>query len=230
MMRYLIYKVTNLLNNRYYIGRHSTKNIDDNYMGSGIGIINAIEKYGKENFKKEIIAEAFDSAGLWEIERQIVNSEVVNDPMSYNMAYGGKHYLHGLKKYDPDAFVEHQRKSGLVGGRNCYDSKTEEEKKKWHSSGGRTVMKNYKKQGIVHPFLTKETSKKGYEASSKIIKGSIELWSPDAICSNKNHPLYKKGQCIRVKPDSTEHEKLLSQGWVSVSEKKSRLGKVSRKA
>jgi len=227
-MRYIIYKVTNLINNRYYIGRHATENINDNYMGSGKGILNAINKYGKENFKKEIIAEAFDSSGLWEIEKQIVNYEIVNDPLSYNMAYGGKHYLHGLKEYDPDAFIEHQRKAGLIGGHNCYNSKTDEEKRSWHSSGGKKVMNNYKLQGIVHPFLTKQTSKKGYESSSKIIKGSIELWLPNAVCSNKNHPLYKKGQCVRVKPDSVEHTRLLLQGWLSVSEKKSILGKVDR--
>ncbi len=57
-MHYTIYKITNQINGKYYIGRNATKNVNDSYMGSGIGIKNAINKYGVENFTKEIIATA----------------------------------------------------------------------------------------------------------------------------------------------------------------------------
>ena len=97
-MRYIIYKIVNQVNGRYYIGRHATKNINDSYMGSGKAILNAIKKYGIESFTKEILAEASSREELWELEKQIVNDQIVNDPLSYNMAYGGKSYLDGLKK------------------------------------------------------------------------------------------------------------------------------------
>lgn len=144
-MHYIIYKVTNTLNNRYYIGRHATKNIDDSYMGSGIGIKNAIKKYGVENFTKEIIATADSADALWDLEKEIVNEEVVKDPLSYNMAYGGKHYLHGLKQHNPEAFIEHQRKAG-----QAYAAVHKPKDKSWHAKGGAAASKKMSEQYIYH--------------------------------------------------------------------------------
>lgn len=53
-MEYYIYLTTNLINGKQYIGQHKGKPTDK-YYGSGTNIVKAIQKYGKENFKKEIL-------------------------------------------------------------------------------------------------------------------------------------------------------------------------------
>jgi hypothetical protein len=136
MKYYIIYKITNLVNNRYYIGRHSTNNLNDGYLGSGKAILNAIKKYGKENFKKEILAETDDSQKLWELESQIVNEQVVNDPLSYNMTYGGKHYLYGLRNFNYKKFLSHQSESGKLGGKASIENhKIKFPNNEWHRKG-----------------------------------------------------------------------------------------------
>ena len=49
---FILYKTTNLINGKSYIGIHKTNNLNDGYLGSGFAITEAIEKYGKDNFKR----------------------------------------------------------------------------------------------------------------------------------------------------------------------------------
>lgn len=52
-----IYKTTNLINGKIYIGKHEAVEHDKKYFGSGYLLNKAIEKYGIENFSNEIIEE-----------------------------------------------------------------------------------------------------------------------------------------------------------------------------
>ena len=88
-LRYVIYKTTNSLNGRYYIGQHRTKNINDSYLGSGSIILHAIKKYGKNNFNKIILAECISKDDLDYVENIIVGYHL-NDELCYNIKPGGR--------------------------------------------------------------------------------------------------------------------------------------------
>ena len=89
-MYHTVYKITNLLNGMCYVGKHSTKNLDDNYMGSSKHLNEAVEKDGVINFKKEILfSSQFEEEAL-EYEAKIVNTEFINNPRTYNKTLGGR--------------------------------------------------------------------------------------------------------------------------------------------
>ena len=88
-MKYIIYKITNNINNKFYIGKHKTNNIHDKYMGSGILIKRAVKKYGIENFTKTIIMVCDDEELCNEQEERIVDEFLVEDEQCYNLRTGG---------------------------------------------------------------------------------------------------------------------------------------------
>jgi hypothetical protein len=84
----IVYITTNLINGKKYIGKD--ENNINSYIGSGIEISNAIKKYGRKNFIKEILAECENSEQLNELE--IYYIEYFNAQKSdlfYNIAPGG---------------------------------------------------------------------------------------------------------------------------------------------
>lgn len=89
MKHYLIYQVRNKLNGMIYIGQHQTENVDDGYMGSGLRIRRAIEKYGLENFEKTILFECKSEAEMNAKEAEIVNKDFIARDDVYNIELGG---------------------------------------------------------------------------------------------------------------------------------------------
>lgn len=85
-MHYIIYKITNIINGKYYIGKHQTKYPNDGYMGSGKLIKFAIKKYGIENFTKEILFVFDNEQDMNDKEKELV---VVSEE-TYNLCEGGK--------------------------------------------------------------------------------------------------------------------------------------------
>lgn len=86
---HVIYKTTNLKNGKYYIGKHSTNNLNDTYLGSGSVLKHAIKKYGKKSFSKTILFVFTDEKAAFDAENVLVEN-FLNDPMCYNRVSGGK--------------------------------------------------------------------------------------------------------------------------------------------
>jgi hypothetical protein len=85
----IVYKTTNCINGKMYIGVDSKNN--NSYLGSGKILKLALEKYGVENFQKEIIKEFLTVEEAYAYEEELINSlDAVNSEMYYNVMEGGK--------------------------------------------------------------------------------------------------------------------------------------------
>lgn len=83
------YKTTNLLNEKYYLGMHSTNDLKDGYLGSGKYLWRSIRKHGKENFKIEILEFLSTREELIKRETEIVNLNEVAKKECMNLKPGG---------------------------------------------------------------------------------------------------------------------------------------------
>ena len=83
---YTVYKITNKLNEKFYIGKHQTNNLDDGYMGSGKLLKQAIKKYGIEFFSKEILHVFKTEEEMNAKEKELV----IISEQSYNLCEGGQ--------------------------------------------------------------------------------------------------------------------------------------------
>ena len=93
-MKYTIYKTTNIINGKIYIGKHQTENINDSYYGSGEAIKSSIKKHGKENFKKEILFVFDTELEMNAKETELITEEFVARSDTYNMGVGGEGGAH----------------------------------------------------------------------------------------------------------------------------------------
>ena len=154
-----IYKTTCKLNNKYYIGMHSTDDIEDGYMGSGLIINRLIKKYGKNNFDVEILGFYGSREELRLNEFMLVGHERIMDPLCVNLIPGGTggSSFHG-KKHTGETInkMRNSRKNKSVGPENSQYGKiwiTDGEKNKKISDAkdisdgwilGRSISRNKK--------------------------------------------------------------------------------------
>lgn len=132
-----IYKTVNLQNGKYYIGKHTGK-VDDNYLGSGVILKQAIEKYGKDSFQKEVLVICITEQELNYWEKKIINLQI-QDPNCYNIAPGGE------GGYTVKHFSESEKRKIRQKASNAikkYRRENPEEVKRWQSAQKESLMKN----------------------------------------------------------------------------------------
>lgn len=89
-----IYKTTNLINGKIYIGQNRT--CVPSYLGSGKLITEAILKYGRENFEKTILEECQTIEQINERERYWISYYNSTDrKIGYNISPGGETFGNG---------------------------------------------------------------------------------------------------------------------------------------
>ena len=157
---HLIYMIVNKINNKIYIGKHSTNNPYDNYMGSGIAIHAAINKYGECNFEKVVIDCLTTEDEAYIKESEIVDENFVKRSDTYNMKCGGEGFgsgennpMHNVHRYGKD---------------NPFFNKKHSEETRL-----RMTLNHADFSGEKNPFYGKHLSKEAKDKISKANKGKF---------------------------------------------------------
>ena len=172
-----IYKTTCTISNRYYVGMHSTNDLEDGYLGSGMKLWQSVDYYGKENHVCEKLEFFETRKELSEREAKIVDEKFLNDPLCMNLALGGQG---GIRNED------HAKKFHAAGGKKVFQMlgqrhnerlKSDPEYKKKYSKTISGVRKGSKNgfYGRKHSLITKAKMKdsKRNNIMRKVIFGNI---------------------------------------------------------
>lgn len=205
-MHYLIYKITNRLNNKIYVGAHKTDNKNDEYFGSGLLLKRSVEKHGKENFNKEILFECVTELDMWQKESEIVDEEFVSRNDTYNVklgGYGGFDYINKNKlyhKHSNSVLIEMRKKGNDIKKmlwetdaeyRTEYSKKLSMSVKVWQSVNG-------------NPFKNRKHSEETKEKIRKSRLGKV---------TGRNNPSYGKQWVTNGTENKLVKKENIPSGW-----------------
>jgi len=199
---HFIYKTTNLLSGKYYIGMHSTSDLEDGYMGSGKRLRYSINKHGKENHKVEILEFLDNKKELRKREEEIVNLNEVSKKECMNLKVGGQ-----------GGFTVESAKRGtmkMVEKVKARKKNDPEFYKKCIEAVTKNILKAHKEGKVKHNTFTGKNHTK--EAKNKIgeankIKQKGNLNSQFNTCW-----INKDGENKKIKKDDIYF--FISNGWI----------------
>ena len=173
MKYYGVYKITNLVNGKMYIGQHVTSDLDDGYMGSGLVIRRAIKKYGAENFRKEWLTFCEDEEELDYMERVFVDETWLSRSDTYNLKLGGDGGWAYINEHNLTNTPEMRAKLSekMKGNRyGCFKRSKETRRRMSVANKGKQLTHETKRKlSIAHTGkkVDEETRKKISESSQK---------------------------------------------------------------
>lgn len=165
----IIYKITNLINRKIYIGQHNGK-YWNNYYGGGKLVKFAIKKYGKENFTRDIIIEGnYNQEFIDYLEKHYIRLYASTFPnYGYNIQTGGR----GDKGWLPSKeFIEKSRKR-MIGNTIMLGRKRSEESNKKHSITYKNILKNTPKEILRERAIKAAVTRKKRYDIGKLISDS----------------------------------------------------------
>ena len=188
------YKTTNLINNRYYLGMHSTNRIDDGYLGSGKRLYYELNKYGRDNFKFEILKQFDSREELVQAEINLITEHDLKNPNCLNCKPGGEGGL--SSEEHRQKFLEGRVWGRVLGGIRAQELlKNNPEKKKRMVEKATSTLKEYFKNnpgyfsGKKHTPETIEKMRQSHKDKRKGVNNSQygTCWITDGIQNRKVH-------------------------------------------
>lgn len=193
MMYGYIYITKNNINGKQYIGQHKSQEFDTTYIGSGIALKKAIDKYGKENFTCTLVCECLDRNELNAKEKEYIHKfNAVNSDMFYNIASGGEG---GVLRTGP---LSEETKL-KISKSNTGKIRSAEQRKK---------QSDFMKGNNFNSFKTRESITLSRKKASQTIKQT-------GVLAGINNPMYGKIPWNKGKPMSEQQKLKISQTRLS---------------
>ena len=174
-MYYTVYKTTNSINGKIYVGCHRTKNLDDGYLGSGTLLVYALEKYGRDAFEKEILY-TFDTAEeMYEKEILIVNEDFIKSESNYNIRVGGW----GGKPTDE---IKRKISNKLLGVKKSEETKQKMRENRLGKTTSAETRKKISDAAKYRPKVNDESRQKMSQAAkSRVNNAKDTIWITNGI-------------------------------------------------
>ena len=170
-MFFIVYKTTNKINGKCYVGSHKTENINDGYLGSGKYLLRSIEKHGLENFVREILFQFDNSEDMYAKEAEIVNEDFLMNENTYNLKVGGYGGFDYINKTITSEQIQKRAHAGYKAAKlGTAEMQSKASKTKWANPETRKKMLNDGRHwiGRKHSEETKRKMRLSAKARCKI--------------------------------------------------------------